>query len=187
MRSKSRTDCCADCNEEEVHWASVIKAQHDGQVSGICLLCNRCSGVHRSIGVHICEVRSLSLDTWPDELAERLDAQEQPNLNAELEYHVPMGMFKPNRNSLVDVFRDYIIPKYVKREFSRENNPDKPAQAPMLDPDGGHELELMAQKSQGQQLYHGVLNIFLKRASKLPTADIISESDPYCIFRNGHF
>lgn len=48
-------DRCAECGANDVSWASVNL--------GI-LLCLRCSGAHRQLGVHLSVVRSLSLDKW---------------------------------------------------------------------------------------------------------------------------
>lgn len=46
---------CADCGQKDPEWA-VLNL-------GI-LICVRCSGIHRSLGVHISKVRSLELDKW---------------------------------------------------------------------------------------------------------------------------
>ncbi|XP_074341653.1 ADP-ribosylation factor GTPase-activating protein AGD5-like isoform X2 [Apium graveolens] len=52
---------CADCKSIAPRWASVNL--------GI-FICMRCSGIHRSLGVHISKVRSATLDTWlPDQIA----------------------------------------------------------------------------------------------------------------------
>lgn len=47
---------CADCgSNENVTWASL----------NLCIMiCIECSGIHRSLGVHISKVRSLTLDKW---------------------------------------------------------------------------------------------------------------------------
>ncbi|PIN17510.1 hypothetical protein CDL12_09821 [Handroanthus impetiginosus] len=46
---------CADCQSKAPRWASTNL--------GI-FLCMQCSGIHRSLGVHISKVRSTTLDTW---------------------------------------------------------------------------------------------------------------------------
>jgi len=49
---------CADCKKRDPRWASANL--------GI-FICLRCSGIHRSLGVHISKVRSVDLDTWTQE------------------------------------------------------------------------------------------------------------------------
>ncbi|XP_057247246.1 probable ADP-ribosylation factor GTPase-activating protein AGD15 isoform X3 [Beta vulgaris subsp. vulgaris] len=52
---------CADCRSKGPRWASINL--------GI-FICMQCSGIHRSLGVHISQVRSITLDTWlPEQVA----------------------------------------------------------------------------------------------------------------------
>ena len=49
---------CCDCGSNKtVDWISI---------NLLCILCIKCSGVHRSLGTHISKIRSLTLDTFKD-------------------------------------------------------------------------------------------------------------------------
>ncbi|XP_033763338.1 arf-GAP with coiled-coil, ANK repeat and PH domain-containing protein 2-like isoform X2 [Pecten maximus] len=51
-------DHCCDCGSPEPRWSSINL--------GITL-CIECSGIHRSFGVHLSKVRSITLDAWEQE------------------------------------------------------------------------------------------------------------------------
>ncbi|KAF7258448.1 hypothetical protein EG68_04300 [Paragonimus skrjabini miyazakii] len=50
---------CADCSAEGASWASVNLG---------VTLCTQCAAAHRSLGVHVSKIRSLTLDNWEPEL-----------------------------------------------------------------------------------------------------------------------
>ncbi|CAN0162884.1 unnamed protein product, partial [Discosporangium mesarthrocarpum] len=50
---------CVDCGECDPDWASISLG---------VMMCIECSGIHRSMGVHVSKVRSLTLDKWTQTL-----------------------------------------------------------------------------------------------------------------------
>lgn len=57
IRALPGNTVCADCNTKGPQWASISFGS---------MFCLECSGVHRSLGVHISFVRSITMDSWSD-------------------------------------------------------------------------------------------------------------------------
>ena len=55
LLNKEENSRCADCGIKHPSWASVN--------IGV-FLCQRCCGIHRSFGVHISRIKSVTLDNW---------------------------------------------------------------------------------------------------------------------------
>ena len=63
---------CADCDDKRPMWASLIRTPSSSTGGGAvptntprtvaAFLCYHCAGHHRSLGTHICRVKSCSLD-----------------------------------------------------------------------------------------------------------------------------
>jgi ADP-ribosylation factor GTPase-activating protein 1 len=55
IRTFSGNQKCCDCTSIDTDWASVSHGT---------LICLDCAGKHRSLGVHVSFVRSITMDTW---------------------------------------------------------------------------------------------------------------------------
>ncbi|KAK7405508.1 hypothetical protein VNO78_06871 [Psophocarpus tetragonolobus] len=100
---------CADCGTPEPKWVS--------SSLGV-FICIKCSGIHRSLGVHISKVLSLKLDEWTDEQVDAL-AKMGGNalLNRKYEASLPSSIRKPKPHSSIEERSDYIRRKYELQQF----------------------------------------------------------------------
>ncbi|KAI3441562.1 Arf-GAP domain-containing protein [Psidium guajava] len=100
---------CADCKTKGPRWASVNL--------GI-FVCMQCSGIHRSLGVHISKVRSATLDTWLPEQVAFIQSMGNEKANSYWEAELP-----PNYDRVG--IENFIRAKYEeKRWVSRDGKPN---------------------------------------------------------------
>jgi Arf-GAP/coiled-coil/ANK repeat/PH domain-containing protein len=103
-------DQCADCGVKDPEWACTNL--------GI-IVCIECSGIHRSLGVHVSKVRSVILDKWENDAIEVMLRLGNRIGNSIYEESVPIDMesFRITPSS-TRLDRDlWIIEKYVKKSF----------------------------------------------------------------------
>ena len=100
---------CCDCGSPDPKWASINL--------GITL-CIECSGIHRSLGVHVSKVRSLTLDDWEPTWILILSKLGNFNLNSFYEAEVdekaaPRIVHVSSR----EVREKWIRDKYISKSF----------------------------------------------------------------------
>ncbi|KAI7899498.1 uncharacterized protein BX663DRAFT_521103 [Cokeromyces recurvatus] len=110
IRKVEGNDVCADCGAKDPEWACTNL--------GI-IVCIECSGIHRSLGVHVSKVRSIVLDKWDSNSIEVMLKLGNKIGNSIYEALVPENMeslrIQTNSNRMD---RDlWITEKYVKKTF----------------------------------------------------------------------
>ncbi len=117
MKSGPGNQICADCGKPNPRWASVNLG---------VFICLECSGIHRSLGVHISKVRSADLDEWEDWQVEVMTSKGN-RLQNEIYEKKGVGEIKPGPEASA-VERDrYIRQKWVACAFADPSRVEKPA------------------------------------------------------------
>ncbi|XP_061638242.1 BAR_ACAPs and ArfGap_ACAP domain-containing protein isoform X2 [Phyllopteryx taeniolatus] len=113
LRGAGNRRCC-DCGEEEPRWAAVNLG---------VTVCIQCSGIHRSLGVHVSKVRSLTLDSWEAEQLKLLCVLGNDAVNGIYEARCSPRV-KPTAESPRAEKEAWIRDKYVDKTFVRRDGDD---------------------------------------------------------------
>ncbi|XP_051962735.1 BAR_ACAPs and ArfGap_ACAP domain-containing protein isoform X1 [Xyrauchen texanus] len=134
LRGNGNRRCC-DCGEAEPRWASVNL--------GITM-CIECSGIHRSLGVHLSKVRSLTLDSWEPEQLKLLCVLGNEVINGIYECNSVDRLQKPSADSPRQDKERWIRWKYVDKRFIKHHTDCPDAET--------------AKRRAGQRLYQASLS-----------------------------
>ncbi|KAI0526768.1 hypothetical protein KFK09_002359 [Dendrobium nobile] len=101
---------CADCGSPDPKWVSLSHG---------VFICIKCSGIHRSLGVHISKVISVNLDEWTVEQIDSLiNGGGNTAVNMKYEAFLPGDVEKPKPDALLEERFDFIRRKYELQQFS---------------------------------------------------------------------
>lgn len=134
IRKAEGNSYCADCSAPRPDWASINL--------GI-LVCIECSGIHRSLGVHVSKVRSLTLDKWEEHTVRYMESMGNAKVNRIYEGNLGECQ-KPTRECSKEERKKFICSKYIDQKFHiPEESTDQELQRVMKNrPPGEDEDEL---------------------------------------------
>ncbi|KAK5794768.1 probable ADP-ribosylation factor GTPase-activating protein AGD11 [Gossypium arboreum] len=116
LLKESGNGVCADCGTPDPKWVSLTLG---------VFICIKCSGVHRSLGVHISKVLSVKLDEWTDEQVDVLVNLGGNNVaNNKYEALIPENLKKLTPDSSNEERADFIRRKYEMLQFFDGNKHD---------------------------------------------------------------
>lgn len=117
---------CADCGSPDPKWVSLNHG---------VFICIKCSGIHRSLGVHISKVLSVNLDEWPDDqIASLIVKGGNTAVNMRYEAFLPVEVKRPKPDALLEERFDFIRRKYELLQFSTAQTVSAPTASSLKSP-----------------------------------------------------
>lgn len=111
---------CADCLASSPQWASVNLG---------VFVCIACSGIHRKLGTHISQVRSIALDTWTPSQIARFQKFGNARAAKYFEACLPSDFRRPAAADSMQMER-FIRDKYEKKRYITVENGGLGGEAP---------------------------------------------------------
>ncbi|PWA93874.1 calcium-dependent ARF-type GTPase activating protein family [Artemisia annua] len=168
---------CADCGAPDPKWASAN--------IGV-FICLKCCGVHRSLGVHISKVLSVTLDSWTDaEVDAMIEVGGNASANSIYEAYIPQGVSKPGPDASQDHRSNFIRSKYELQEFLKPSLRILSTNASSLKASLSKKAMKTMPSTKGMVEFIGVLKITVVKGKNLAVRDMLS-SDPYVVLTLGH-
>lgn len=99
---------CADCGAAKPRYASITL--------GI-FICNRCYGIHRSIGTHITRTKCVGLDNWSAHDVQWMQSIGNAVAAAFWQKNLPNGYIIPTAEASDSVVEKWIRDKYERKLF----------------------------------------------------------------------
>ncbi|KVI00749.1 Arf GTPase activating protein [Cynara cardunculus var. scolymus] len=160
---------CADCGAPDPKWASAN--------IGV-FICLKCCGVHRSLGVHISKVLSVTLDAWTEgEIDAMIEVGGNASANSIYEAYIPEGIFKPKPDASQEHRSKFIRSKYELQEFMKPSLRILSSNSSSLKASFSRKIDSIP-SAKGMVEFIGVLKITVQKGTDLAVRDMLT-SDPY--------
>eukprot|EP01098_Paradermamoeba_levis_P016446 TRINITY_DN8889_c0_g1_i1.p1 TRINITY_DN8889_c0_g1~~TRINITY_DN8889_c0_g1_i1.p1 ORF type:complete len:169 (-),score=29.62 TRINITY_DN8889_c0_g1_i1:141-599(-) len=111
--SLQKNKACADCGTPDPEWVSINLGIY---------ICQYCSGIHRSLGVHVSRVKSLYLDKWTPEQISEMQKGGNKKAKEKYEFCVPNNFLRPSPVDPIILKEQWIRAKYLQEEFIETEN-----------------------------------------------------------------
>lgn len=166
LRSLAGSDRCADCDRPGPDWA----VKNHG-----ALVCIRCAGMHRALGVHISVVQHLTADDWEPRTVDAMAALKGNGaVNRLLEAKLPADFSRAALLTDDRYLERFIRSKYAAGAFRREGDGRLVDSAPSARSTSRSQVAMVE--------YVGIVFITLQQGRELPAATSCLPSPPYVIF-----
>ncbi|KAF5292593.1 hypothetical protein FQA39_LY13926 [Lamprigera yunnana] len=111
-RSRQNTDICADCGALDPSWASINKGIY---------LCIECCSIHRTLGRHVSQVKSLQKSSWYPSQLSMVQTLNNAGINNVWEYMLEnnskFSKRKPNSKDPLHIKAEFITAKHQQYMF----------------------------------------------------------------------